>query len=179
MRVEKTSGKKLFTEEQKFRQWWFWLLLTGIFLLVVIGNYNMLISQDRNHPQFERGVAIATIIIPILNLLFFYIYSLQTVITEEGIYYRWRPFRKKYTVIRWSNLHKVTVKDRLLRGLGAKYQLGYGWTHKVNGKKGVEIESGGNRVWLGTQRLEAFLYALEKAGIAYEGSVQTKQKTSL
>ena len=179
MRVEKPTGKKLFTEGQQFRQWWLWLLIIGVFVLVVIGNYSILVSKDRNFPKYERTVVIVAMIVPLLNLLFFYIYSLQTVITDEGIYFRWYPFRKKYRAITWNNLHKITVKDRFMRGLGAKYQLGYGWTHQVSGRRGVEIEAGGARLWLGTQRLEAFLHALEKAGVAYEGTVQMKQKTSL
>ncbi|QEC45445.1 hypothetical protein [Pseudobacter ginsenosidimutans] len=179
MRVEKPLGKKLFSEDQQFRQWWLWLIIIGVFVMVVAGNYSILMARERNYPKFEREIVIFATIIPLLNLLFFYIYSFQTVITDEGIYYRWRPFRKKYKEIKWNNLLRVAVKDRFMKGLGAKYQLGYGWTHQVSGKKGVEIEAGGSRVWLGTQRMDALLHALEKAGIDYVPDGQMKQKTNL
>lgn len=179
MRVEKPTGKKIFSENQQFRQWWIWLIIISVFVLVLVGNYSMLVSKDRNFPKYERTVAIVAMIVPLLNLLFFYIYSLQTVITDEGIYFRWYPFRKKYKAITWDRVHKIIVKDRFMKSLGAKYRLGYGWAHQVGGRKGVEIEADGTRLWLGTQRLQAFLRALEEAGHGKVQIVQMKQKTNL
>ncbi|MGN6418788.1 MAG: hypothetical protein ACTHMC_14935 [Pseudobacter sp.] len=165
MRVEKPAGKILFKEEQQFRQWWFWLIIIGVFVLILAGIFVGLNAGERRNPKHERLMFVLSLLVPLGNLLVFYMLRLDTVITDEGIYYRWAPFRKAYKEIRWNALHKIRVKEERYKGLGSKYQLGYGYTHKVAGPYGVEMEITGTRVWLGTQRLDAFLYALEKAGV--------------
>lgn len=165
MRVEKPAGKILFKEEQQFRQWWIWLIIIGLFVLILAGTFVGLNNGERRNPKYERLIFILSLLAPLVNLLVFYILRLETVITDEGVYYRWAPFRKTWKAIRWSELHRIRVKERRYKGLGDNYQLGYGYTHQVAGPYGVEMEITGTRVWLGTQRLDAFLYALEKAGV--------------
>lgn len=176
MRVEKPSGKKHFEEEQLLRQSWVLLLVAGVLAIAVAANIHVLrnaIHQRTPTPQWLLWAGIAT---PMIPLFFLYFARLETVITDDGVYFRWRPLRKKYKVIPFSSLHKVKVTERVPTKLGGSYALGYGWIHQVRGRQGVEMENGGERLWLGTQRLQPFLYALEKASNGKIEIVEKQQK---
>lgn len=179
MRVDKPAGKKLFEEEQSLRQWWLWLLLAAVFVTVVVAN---VVAYDEIRSKGSYLVTTGMLIgalAPLLTLFFLYITRLDTVITEKGIYFRWRPVRRSYRFISWAELERITVRERLPLKLGGSYVIGYGWIHQAYGRQGVEMELGGARLWQGTQRLRAFLGALENASGGKIQIVQMKQKASL
>lgn len=164
MRVEKPSGKKLFGEEQQFRQSWIWFLLIAIMMVAVTTNifaFREAHDLGSTSAWISMGIGVS---VPIFIMIFLSVSKLDTVITDDGIYFRWWPFRKTYKEIRFDEISKLTIKERIPLKLGSNYVIGYGWVHQVRGREGVEIMTGGNRLWLGTQRLQAFLYAVEKAG---------------
>jgi hypothetical protein len=179
MRTNRPSGKKLFEEEQQFKQSWLWWLVGSILLLVIGTNiFAFIVSRQQSTPMSRLGMLIG-IVGTLIPLVILYMARLDTVITDEGIYFRWRPFRKSYRVIRFPELRRMTVNERSPMRLGSHYVPGYGWVHQVGGRNGVELEMAGSRLWLGTQRLDAFLHALEKAGGNKAQIVEMKQKSSL
>ncbi|MBO9633861.1 MAG: hypothetical protein J7578_12155 [Chitinophagaceae bacterium] len=179
MRVEKPSGKKLFEEEQPMRRSWVMLLLATVLAAAIAVNVFALggmIRQRTPSPIWALWVGVITPLIPLIVL---YFARLESIITDDGIYFRWRPWRRTFKKIPFEGMSKVTVVERAPLKLGGSYALGYGWIHQVSGRRGVELENGGERLWLGTQRLQAFLYAVEQAGGGKVQIVQKKQKTSL
>lgn len=179
MRVEKPSGKKLFEEEQPMRRSWVMLLLAAVLAGAIV--VNVLALGDRIHqrtpsPIWAMWVAVLS---PLIPLIILYFARLETIITDDGIYFRWSPWRRSYKVIAFAGLGKLTVRERVPLKLGGSYVLGYGWIHQASGRQGVELEAGGERIWLGTQRLQAFLYTVEQGGRGKVQIVQMQQKTSL
>lgn len=164
MRVEKPAGKKLFSEEQQIRQWWFWSILIGVCLLALVGT---LLSKGQMHVQKSRMSEWVSLLIglgiPMVNVICFYIARFETVITDEGVYIRWWPFRKKYKEFRWSDIRQTSWSEKGMLSLGAKYHIGYGWRYQVSGRKGVELEMGSSKVWIGTTKLDRFLDAIKTA----------------
>ena len=57
-----------------------------------------------------------TLLIPTPLLLSFYFIRFESIITEEGIFYRWFPFRKNYHMILWDNVKEVFIID--MKGVG-------------------------------------------------------------
>ncbi|NML23291.1 hypothetical protein HHL16_20600 [Pseudoflavitalea sp. G-6-1-2] len=163
MRVDKPRGKKLFSEEQQFRQWWLWLLFGGTLLSVIIGN---IISPPSPH-MMKTGEGIAAILvgtgIPMLLMLFLYITRFETTVTDEGVYFRWWPFQKKFTEIKWDEVIEASAREKLITGLGVKYQIGFGWNHQVSGQKGVELTLRNRKLWIGTCKPERFVEAIREA----------------
>lgn len=97
---------KLFKEEQKFTQWWLWLLLISLNLLFVFGLYKQLILKQSfgDNPMPNVGLLISTL--SFLGLtLFFYFLKLQTKIDEFGIHYRFYPIQLTYKTIFWKDIN--------------------------------------------------------------------------
>ncbi|WP_260402681.1 MULTISPECIES: phosphoethanolamine transferase domain-containing protein [Aequorivita] len=64
--------KIVFKEEQKFTQWWLWLILIGIGVLPIIGIYKQLIIEEKfgDNPMSDLGLIIFSIFIFGLITLF-------------------------------------------------------------------------------------------------------------
>lgn len=161
------------------RRSWVMLLLAAVLGMAVVVNILALRGMIRQRTPSPVWAMWIGVIAPLIPLIVLYFARLETIITDEGIFFRWRPWRRTFRVIPFSGLGRLTVRERVPMKLGGSYALGYGWVHQVYGRQGVELENGGERLWLGTQRLQAFLYAVEQAGGGKVQIVQMKQKTSL
>ena len=71
-------SKILFKEEQRFTQWWLWLLLIGIGLIPLIGIYNQ-IGLDKEfgiNPMSNIGLIVISVVM-FLCIAFFRIVKFQ------------------------------------------------------------------------------------------------------
>src|SRR5690554_7041827 len=81
--------KPLFTESQRFTQWWFWLIVIfacGVpfvifFQQIILGN------PVGDHPMSNSAV-ILSLIIPLVFILLFYVMQLKTEINRETLSFR-------------------------------------------------------------------------------------------
>jgi len=92
-----------FQEEQKFGQWWLWLLLLGAGFLPVIGIYQQIIlgKSFGNKPMSNVGLVFFTLFVALLIFLFWRI-RLKTRINNQGIHLLFFPFaKKKYSMARY------------------------------------------------------------------------------
>ncbi|TRX37793.1 hypothetical protein FNW21_11915, partial [Flavobacterium restrictum] len=88
----------LFSERQKFKQPWLWLILIGINGLFLFGVYRQVISghQFGTKPMSNTALLIAIGLTFLLTLLFIN-FRLDTIIKKDGIYVshgrkKFRPF---------------------------------------------------------------------------------------
>lgn len=163
MKVIKPLGKILFREEQQFRQIWLWaiIILSTVPALIIT---SVTLPQDK---KMSVGGMIAVISIvavaALFNLAMLYFTKLETIISDAGVYYRWRPFRKKYTALDWKEITALTVKKYPYLKYGYHRRPGYGKVNNVNGNMGVLFElTDGKRVYIGTQKLNSLQYTLEQ-----------------
>jgi len=78
--------------------------------------------------------------------------NLETRITDEGVYFRWRPFQKTFRKFTWSEIDKIEI---ISYGF-----VGYGWrltqsgtVYNVAGDTGLRLHlKSGKKVVLGTQK---------------------------
>lgn len=93
MKVNSNSILPECNEKQKFTQWWLWLILTGIGIIPIIGLYKQLVLKQSfvNNPMSDFGLIVFSIIIFLLIVLFFLI-TLETEISNEGIRIKFFPF---------------------------------------------------------------------------------------
>lgn len=89
------EDKILFTEKQKFRQWWLWLLLLGINSTIIYNILNKLIIEK----SIETATIISTFILVLITILF-YLINLRTTIYNDRIEVFFFPFgiHKKYNL---------------------------------------------------------------------------------
>lgn len=123
-----------FKEVQKFTQWWLWLSLLGIGVILFYIQSNL-----------------GPIILIVIGLLFLSM-RLITRIDENGIHYRFFPFvSQDYS---WSEILTARVIDYgFVGGWGIRLFTPYGTVYNVKGSKGLAVElKDGRKFCLGTQR---------------------------
>ena len=156
-----------FTERQRFKQWWIWLILLGMNSLFIFGSFQQLMlgKQFGDKPMSNNGLLLMTFLTILLCILFYCI-RLETQIKKDGIYVRFFPFQRKFKYYSWSMIKNCYVrKYRPLTEYG-----GWGWRISISGR-GTALSISGNqglqleflndkKMLIGTKRPEELSKAL-------------------
>ena len=145
--------KTKFKEEQKFTQWWLWLILIPVGILPFVGVYKQIILGEPfgDNPMSNLGLIIFSVIM-ILLLGLFAVMKLKTKIDDNEIQMSFFPFLKKKT--KWSEIKKAEVVNYgFLGGWGIRLCTKYGTVYNIKGNKGLAIElMNGKKYLIGTQK---------------------------
>jgi len=148
---------KVFIEEQRFNQWWLFVLLTSPFFIVL---FPFLFGQENinNDNETFLGLTISLVIMLIVIVLVLSI-RLRTRIDEKGIYYQFFPLNLRQKFISWSDVKGCYVRAykpiREYGGWGFKtgFGRGHGKALNIRGNKGIQLEfKNGKKLLLGTQK---------------------------
>ncbi len=161
----------LFSERQRFKQWWIWLILLGINGLFLFGLFKQVIGgqQFGDNPMSNTGLLIATGLTIILTILFVN-FRLDTTIKKDGIYVCFFPFHLKPKHYTWDSLTKSFVRQYSplaeYGGWGLRHGLfGKGTAYNVSGDKGLQLEFTNNKkLLIGTNKPEELTETLNKIG---------------
>ena len=144
----------LFTEHQRFGQWWIWLLLAGGAAAVVIPFIYQLISGN---PIGSKPAS--TLVLGLTSLLmvgFLFMLSslnLKTNIDQNSIRMSYGIFGSKN--INWSEVESVDVVNYGFVGYGMRFSRNHGIVYNVGGKYGLFIIlKNGKKFTIGTQKKE-------------------------
>lgn len=165
------DNKILFSERQKFKQWWLWLIMIGINALFLFGVFMQLISgqQFGDKPISNVGLLIAAGITIALTLLFLN-FRLDTIIKNDGIYVRFFPFHVRFKHYSWDILSKSFVRQYSALteygGWGLRFGLfGKGTAYNVSGDKGLQLEfADKKKLLIGTNKPNELTETLKKIG---------------
>ncbi len=152
----------MFSETQRFTQWWLWLILIGVWSSMV---YSIVTA-----PSQTDTAAYVSFGIGILLPLLFWQMKLTTRIEAEGIYVRFTPFHFKEKFYAWDSISACYVRDysplREYGGWGIKYSFnGNGLVYNVAGSVGLQLNfKDGEPVLIGTQKGEEIKQLLVKMG---------------
>jgi len=142
-----------FKEEQKFTQWWLWIILIGIGLLPIFGVYKQLIIGEKfgSKPMSDIGLIFFAIFIFSLIALFLFM-RLKTVIDKTGIKMSFFPFVKKK--VNWNEIKSVKIVNYgFIGGWGIRLWTKYGTVYNTKGEIGLAIElNNGKKFLIGTQK---------------------------
>jgi len=163
------ESETLFSENQRFSQWWLWLLLIGLTGLILYGIIQQLIFgiPFGTKPASDAGLVL-TLVIPVSLLALFIALRLETRITRDGIYVRFLPFQKTFRYYSWANLSKSYVRkySAILEYGGWGYRFGFfgkGSALNVSGNKGLQlITIDGKKMLIGTRKPEEITETLRK-----------------
>jgi hypothetical protein len=161
----------LFTEKQRFKQWWLWIILIGINVLFLFGVFKQVIigHQFGNKPMSNTGLIIVTLLTMLFTLLFLN-FRLETKIKKDGIYVRFFPFHFKFKHFTWDVLTKIYVRQYAALteygGWGLRFGLfGKGTAYNVSGNKGLQLEFNNNKkLLIGTNKPDELTETLNKIG---------------
>lgn len=149
---------RVFTEIQRFNQWWLVLLMTVI-TAIVIGF--LAVGYTKNEPEALNIYLISSILPAVITIVLtgaIFMVKLQTKIDEKGIQYGFRPFQKKLRLASWEEIDSVYIrKYKALSefgGWGYKFSLkGRGKVYNTKGNMGIQIVfKDGKKTLIGTQK---------------------------
>jgi len=155
------ESKIFFSESQRFRQWWIWLLIAGIGISIGISIYQQ-IKVSMSIETLAPLIVLSLVIILLLSL------RLDTLIKEDGIYVRFFPFRLKYKHYDWDNIKQLYIRKYSpiaeYGGWGIRYGLfGKGMAYNVSGNMGLQIVfTNDKKLLIGTKKPEELKYTLNK-----------------
>ena len=153
--------KILFSETQKFKQWWLWILLIGINAVMFYGVYVQVIQGQPfgDKPASNTSLLIGcgiSLLITILVLNF----RLDTQVKNDGIYVRLFPLQLYFRFFPWNNLSECFVREYNpvadYGGWGLRLGLfGKGTAYNISGNKGLQLQFNNNKkLLIGTQKPE-------------------------
>ena len=152
-----------FEEEQKFNQWWLWIILVALGILPLFGIYKQLILGEPfgDNPMSDEGLILFSVFIYLL-LAFFYLMKLNTHIDENGIRMRFYPLVKKE--FKWKDIKEAQVITYgFVGGSGIRLGTKYGTVYNVKGNKGLAIElTNGKKYLIGTQKEDELKRVIKK-----------------
>ncbi|GAK94978.1 hypothetical protein JCM19298_754 [Nonlabens ulvanivorans] len=140
------KSKIIFQETQRFTQWWLWLIIIGL-VVVILFQFNW---DEDLLDQLTIDKVMPSVIIGLILVLFLSL-RLTTTITDDEITVRYIPFIKK--VFKWSELSEAQVIDYgFVGGWGIRLWTNYGTVYNVSGSKGLHIKMAGRQYVIGTQK---------------------------
>lgn len=142
-----------FTETQRFRQWWLWVLM----VVSVLPIPAMWVVEYGEGKELDHWELIAVSVVPLLVLLLFFVMKLTTRIDSTGIHYRFFPFHFKERTIAWDDIDNAHVRKYKpigeYGGWGLRYGFKYGRAINVSGDMGLQLVlKNGKKVLIGTQK---------------------------
>lgn len=152
---------KTFSEQQKFTQWWIWLILIGVAVNPIYGLYMQIYLGEQFGDKLMSNFGLFFyLILSFLVLILFLVMKLNTTINSDGIQMSFFPFKTKK--VNWAEIKNVEVINYgFVGGWGIRLWTKYGTVYNIRGNKGVFIElKNGTKFLIGTQRGEEMKMAI-------------------
>ena len=163
--------KILFSEEQRHKQRWLWLILGSFLLPIVILLYNELSAESLNNGSenllrliLYGGVAVLFIV---AVLIIWGLSRLKTKITYDGIYITFLPLKRKSYRIKVQEIERFEIRKynaaREYGGYGFRNRRKSGQAYTISGNIGLQLYfKSGKKLLLGTQKKQAIEFAMRK-----------------
>jgi hypothetical protein len=178
LKLYKLEMEKIFhKEEQRFNQWWLWLILIFSFAAGVLpvwhGFYQQVYSGKPwgDNPTSNSELLIIAIFPTLLMsgiLVLLKTSRLLIEIRNDGIHFRFPPFILKWRSVSKEEIDRYTVGKyspiREYGGYGVRKSFGkYGRAYNVSGNLGLRLYlKDGKVILFGTQRSQAISAAMQK-----------------
>lgn len=165
------TDKNLFTEKQRFTQWWLWLILLGINSLFLFGVFKQIIMGEPfgDKPAGDTELLIISGAMIAFTLAFLSI-RLETEIASDGIYVRFFPFHLRFRHYTWDSLTKSYIRKYSsiaeYGGWGIRFGFpGKGKAYNVSGKNGLQLVfRNGKKLLIGTKKADEIEAVLKQLG---------------
>jgi len=159
----------LFSEHQRFRQWWIWLIIlaaaTPVFYVVWQQMSGVL--PEGGQPRSTTELLLS-LLPAALMLLLLVTMRLDTQIREDGVYVRFFPFALKLKKYGWEDITKAYVRRyaplKEYGGWGIRFGI-KGKALNVSGNMGLQLElNKGKNLLIGTRKPEEIERVLAALG---------------
>ena len=152
-----------FTEEQRFTQWWLWIILTGVGIIPIYGIYAQIANGKAfgENPMSDLGLVGFTVFVFAFIAMFWFL-RLKTEIDNNEIRMRFYPLAKKH--VQWKDVKNARIVKYEFVGYGIRFGSKFGTIYNTNGNKGLAIElHNGEKFVIGTQKENELKKIVENA----------------
>ena len=162
-----------FAEEQRFRQWWLWLLVLWgpVFFLWAIFQQVVMDAPIGDNPTSDPVLIILGVIFVVGLPGLILVSGLDTEVSQHGVRIRFRPFHRRWVVFDFESIQTAEaityspLKD--YGGWGIKYGS-KGKAYNVSGNTGVLLTmKNGKRVLIGSMDHEALGLRIQQGLVKY------------
>lgn len=143
-----------FYERQKRVKSWSYLLLVGF----IMGLMVFLAFKVTDHKPFVASTFVywphAGFAFLVLSYWFYFYHltSLTTAINEQGVFVKWSPFRKKFTMMLWEDIREIRLV--MLKGINSGKV--YSQRFSVGTPGGIEIVSrSGRKKFISSRKIDS------------------------
>jgi len=164
-----SSSFSFYREVQRFRQFWLWLLIAGIFGVTVWGFVQQILlgRPFGQNPAPDTVMMIIALVFGVAFPVLFYVANLTTEVRNDGLFYRFFPFHLGFRRISPESLVGYEVRTykpiRDYGGWGIRYGRG-SKAYNVSGNRGVMLVlSDGQRLLIGSQKPDDLANAISLA----------------
>jgi len=160
LKVFDTSGDVLFEETQKYPQWVSWVVRFAM-LTTILGLVISFITEKQ-----KTDASVGLIVVVPIAILAIYLNSnilLEKIVTSNGLYYRWKPWHKKFRLIQKEDIESFYSKKFPLAKLGSGWFPSYGRYHVASRGEGIQLFlKNGRKIFFSTNEKNLFERALQK-----------------
>lgn len=156
----------IFTEVQRFRQWWVWILVLFVGGIAWYGFIQQIVLKRPfgDNPAPDPVMIMIWVIFGIFFPVLFYSIKLVTEVRYDGLYVRFFPLQFHSHKISYAEIKNYEVRSysaiKEYGGYGIRYGK-QGKAYNVYGNRGVQFEfQDGKRLLIGSQRPDEFMQAL-------------------
>ena len=157
-----------FSEKQRFRQWWLWLLvlISPVFLIWAIFQQVVMDVPFGNNPTSDLVLITLGLIFGIGLPGFIFVIRLDTEVSEYGVRIRFAPFHRRWVVFDFEAIQKAeAITYRPLAdygGWGIRYGR-KGKAYNVSGNTGVFLTmKDGTNVLIGSTNQDALCSRIQE-----------------
>lgn len=150
--------RTLFSEKQRFTQWWLWAILIALDALMIYGFVQQLIFKIPfgNNPSPDWVLVIFGLI-PFGISWLIYAFRLETKITNEFMAFELYPLCSLNT-IKWEEIETIYVREysplKEFGGWGYRVSSN-GTAYNISGNQGLQLKlKNGKKILIGTQKAE-------------------------
>lgn len=160
------TNYSIFTEVQRFRQWWVWLLVLLVAGVSWYGFIQQIVLKKPfgNNPAPDPVMIMIWVIFGLFFPAIFYSIKLVTEVRYDGLYVRFFPLQFHSHKISYGDIknYEIRTYSALKEYGGYGIRLGTkGKAYNVYGNKGIQFEfQDGKQLLVGTQKPEEFFSAL-------------------
>ncbi|SHG18623.1 DUF6141 family protein [Pedobacter caeni] len=161
------TDKIVFSETQKFKQWWLWLILIGLNGLLIFGVSKQVIGGEKfgDQPATDTTLLFITGFVFLLSILFFN-FRLETRVQTDGVYVRFFPFHRSFKYYSWEVIDRCYLRS--YRPIGEYGGWGIRTGNKgnalnISGNQGLQLEfNNHDRLLIGTNKAKELAAVLDE-----------------
>lgn len=161
------ASYSIFTEVQRFRQGWVWILVLFVSGIAWYGAVQQIVLKKPfgNNPAPDAVMIMIWAIFGVFFPVLFYSLKLVTEVRYDGLYIRFFPLQFHSHKISYEEIKTYEIRTysalKEYGGYGIRYGKN-GKAYNISGNRGVQFEFlDGKRLLIGTQRPEELIQTLD------------------